>query len=88
MIAPMKKVIKKNIWTQDVKATHVLKNSRAVMINRTQFEYGLRRVKNLDKIKNNTDTLTDHLKIKPNARKKQKIIMKIIIQALLEKRNI
>ena len=31
------------------------------MINTAQFEYGLRLAKNLDKMKNNTDTLTDQL---------------------------
>ena len=52
---------KEYLDVQDARATSVLKNIRAVTINRAQFEYGLRSSENLDNIKHNTDTLTDQL---------------------------
>ena len=41
----------------DAEATIVLKNNRSVMINKTQFDCGLRCAKNSDTTKNNTDIL-------------------------------
>ena len=41
----------------DAETTIVLKNNRSVMINKTQFDCGLRCAKNSDKMKNNTDIL-------------------------------
>ena len=54
---------KEYLDVQDARATSVLKNIRAVMINGAQFEYGLKSSENLDNIcmKHNTDTLTDRL---------------------------
>ena len=61
MIVAMKKVTKMDI--ADAETTNVLKDNGSVMINKTQFEFGLssRCAKNLDKMTNNTDTLTVQL---------------------------
>ena len=59
MIVTMKKVTKMDI----VETTNVLKNNGSVSINKTQFEFGLRCAKNVDKMTDNTDTLTVQLNI-------------------------